>query len=237
MKVLVIQHVACEGLGGLDGVFHRAGVHVDIINLWRGQELLKTLHGYGGLVILGGPMNVYEEDQYPFLRDEGVLINEAVTKGIPALGICLGAQLIAKACGARVTSGLRKEIGWYELQLTPDGEVDKLFSRFPRRFKVFQWHGDTFEIPRGATHLTASDLFPHQAFRYYNAYALQFHLEVDEVMIQTWLHEYAGELASLPYIQADQILADTRANIADLHQIAQVFYTQFLNLLGCRMVP
>ncbi len=232
MKVLVIQHVACEGLGGLEGAFHREGMLLDVVNLWRGQELPKTIHNYGGLVILGGPMNVYEESQYPFLRDEGDLISEAISKGTPALGICLGAQLIAKACGARVTSGARKEIGWHDLFLTPDGEGDRIFSHFPRKFKVFQWHGDTFEIPRGATHLAASDLFPHQAFRYYNAYALQFHLEVDEGMIQAWLQENAAELASLPYIQPDHVLADTQANIAGLHQIAEGFYEQFLNLLG-----
>ncbi len=180
-------------------------------------------------------MNVYEESQYPFLRDEDDLVSEAITKGIPTLGICLGAQLIAKACGARVTSGTRKEIGWYEMHLTPEGEGDGIFSCFPQVFKVFQWHGDTFEIPRGATHLATSEQFSHQVFRYYNAYALQFHLEVDEAMIRAWLQEYAMELASIPYVQPDQVLADTRANITGLHQLADIFYAQFLNFLGCRI--
>ncbi len=234
MKVLVIQHVACEGPVGLERVFRDAGVQYEIVRLWQGQELPKTLSSYKGLVILGGPMNVYEETRYPFLKSEGNLVNEAITKGIPTLGICLGAQLIAKSCGARVTSGSRKEIGWYELHLTPDGERDGIFSQFPRTFKVFQWHGDTFELPRGATHLATSNLFPHQAFRFYNAYALQFHLEVDEGMIRTWLREYAVELESLPYIQPDQVLNDTRANIAELYQLAEVFYSQFLNILGCK---
>ncbi len=237
MKVLVIQHVACEGPGSIDVAFHRAGVQLEIVHLWQRQKIPKTLHKYEGLVILGGPMNVYEESQYPFLRDEDDLVSEAITKGIPTLGICLGAQLIAKACGARITSGARKEIGWYEVCLTPDGRKDEIFSCFPPKFKAFQWHGDTFEIPRGAHHLASSDLFPRQAFRYDNAFALQFHLEVDERMIQTWLQDYSSELASLPYINRDQVLQETYANITELRQHAGTFNTQFLNFLkpkvGC----
>jgi GMP synthase (glutamine-hydrolysing) len=106
-------------------------------------------------------------------------------------GICLGAQLMAKAAGAKIIAGHRKELGWYDIELTKEGTVDRLFKGFPKRFKAFQWHGDTFEIPKGAVKLASSEIFPNQAFRLCNAYALQFHMEAMKETINEWMAEYA----------------------------------------------
>ncbi len=142
-------------------------------------------------------MNVYEEDRYPFLRGKDLLIKEAIQRGKHILGICLGAQLIAKALGAKVTKAPSKEIGWYDVSLTEEGCRDPLFASLPKTFPVFQWHEDTFEIPRGGKLLATSTAVPSQAFRYgENAYGLQFHLEVTTEMIRAWMEEYEEEAPS-----------------------------------------
>lgn len=233
-KVLALQHVACESMGGLEKALEERGIEYEYFPLYEGMKVPERLMGYDGLIILGGPMNVYEEDKYPFLRNEDALIKRALGDKLPTLGICLGAQLIAKAAGARVTSGKRKEIGWYDLKLTREGKRDRIFRGFEDKFKVFQWHGDTFEIPRGAIKLAGSDLFPNQAYRLANAYALQFHLEVSEAMIYDWMQEYREELASLSYIDANKMREDTKKHIAELNKRAEKFYANFMKVLGVR---
>ncbi|MBI5254119.1 MAG: type 1 glutamine amidotransferase [Euryarchaeota archaeon] len=234
MKILALQHVACENMGGLEKALNEKSIEYEYLPLYEGVKVPRNFRGYNGLVILGGPMNVYEEDKYPFLRDENVLIKKALSDKIPTLGICLGAQLIAKACGARVTKGERKEIGWYDLKLTREGERDRIFRGFKQKFKVFQWHGDAFEIPRSAVRLATSDLFPNQAYRIANAYAFQFHLEVSEAMIYDWMEEYKDELASLEYIDAGKIREDTKKHVAELNALAEKFYANFMKVLGVR---
>ncbi|MEE8403613.1 MAG: type 1 glutamine amidotransferase, partial [Candidatus Hydrothermarchaeaceae archaeon] len=135
MKFLVLQHKACEPLG-----YFESALDYEYFRLYDG-EFPEGLQGYSGLIILGGPMNVYEGKRYPFMKDEDVLIKEALKTGIPTLGICLGAQLIAKAAGAKVWKGREKEIGWYEVGLTKEGKRDRIFSMFESPFTVFQWHG------------------------------------------------------------------------------------------------
>ena len=118
------------------------------------------------LVLLGGPMNVYEEDLYPFLRGEDLFIKESIQRGKWILGVCLGAQLIAKALRAKVFKAPLKEIGWYRISLTEEGSRDSLFSSLPKTFPVFQWHEDSFEIPDGGKLIATSTPVIHQAFRY-----------------------------------------------------------------------
>ncbi len=158
MKFLVLQHKACEPLG-----YFESALDYEYFRLYDG-EFPEGLQGYSGLIIMGGPMNVYEEEKYPFLKDEDLLIKEALKTGMPTLGICLGAQLIVKAAGAKVWKGREKEIGWYEVGLTKEGERDRIFGMFEDRFTVFHWHGDTFDLPEGAVLLARSGLY-NQAFR------------------------------------------------------------------------
>lgn len=225
---LVLQHIECEDLGTIGKAMSRKGIEHRYVRLFDGEPAPKGLGGYTGLIILGGPMNVYEEDKFPYLKDEDILIKKAMDRGIPILGICLGGQLIAKANNAKVRKGAKKEIGWYELRLSQGGKEDAAFGGFPEKLTVFQWHGDTFDIPEGATHLAGSELFPNQAYRIGdNIYGLQFHLEVTEGMIRQWMAEYQDELASLDYIDPEKIINDTAKYIDNLSSHAERFYDKF----------
>ena len=225
---LVLQHIGCEDLGTIEQAMIHRGISYRYVRLFDGDPLPEDIKNYSGLIILGGPMNVYEEDVYPYLKDEDILIKEAVKRRIPVLGICLGGQLIAKATGAKVNKGTKKEIGWYDLLLTPGGKADKVFKNSPERLTVFQWHGDTFDIPSDATLLAGSVLFPNQAFRIGdNIYGLQFHLEVTQKMISRWINEYKDELSSLDYIDPEKIIKDTDKHIKTLSQHAELFYNRF----------
>lgn len=230
-EFLVLQHIECEDLGTIGPAMSGRGIGAKYIRLFDGEPVPQDIERYAGIIILGGPMNVYEEDEYPYLKDEDMLIKKAIHKGSPVLGICLGGQLIAKATGAFVKKGTKKEIGWYKLNLTQGGKEDKAFGRLPEEITVFQWHGDTFDIPQGAKHLAGSELFPNQAYRVSNnIYGLQFHLEVTEKTINKWIAEYQDELAALDYINADQIIKDTSHYIDNLSKYAELFYDKFFSM-------
>ncbi len=208
----------------------RRGIGHRYVRLFDGEPVPKDLERYSGFIILGGPMNVYEEDKYPYLKDEDSLIKRGIERSIPILGICLGGQLIAKACHAKVRKGTQKEIGWYELNLTSDGGQDPAFKGFSEKLTVFQWHGDTFDIPEGAAHIASSALFRNQAYRIgEKVYGLQFHLEVTEEMIRQWMSEYQDELSSLDYTDPDRIIKDTTKNINRLNHHAELFYDNFFS--------
>jgi GMP synthase (glutamine-hydrolysing) len=216
MNVLIIKHVDIEGPGLIEYCLNQTKIPYMIIHLKPGLHLPK-LDSFTNLVILGGPMNVYEEDRYPFLKDEDLFIKEAIQNGKSVLGICLGAQLIAKALGAKVFKAPVKEIGWYDVSLTEEGSKDPFFSYLPNTFPVFQWHGDTFEIPPTGKLIATSSSAPHQAFRYgERVYGLQFHIEVTEEMIQEWIETYEEEfkgLHTLPPFSKAEILTETEIKI------------------------
>jgi GMP synthase (glutamine-hydrolysing) len=215
MNVLIIKHVDMEGPGLVEDFLKRERIPYEILSP-RSNTRFPKPHGFTHIVLLGGPMNVYEEDHYPFLKGEDLFIKEAIQRGMRILGFCLGAQLISKALGAKVYRAPKKEIGWYDVSLTEDGTGDSLFSGFPKTFSVFQWHEDTFEIPRAARLTATSPSVPNQAFRYgENAYGLQFHLEVTEAMIREWMNEYEEEFQypKSPPFSKDEILTQTESNI------------------------
>ena len=196
--VLIIKHVAIEGPGTLGEFFEDVHKKIKTIELWNGEKLPGSLADVEAAMVLGGPMNVYEEDKFPFLKEEDIFLKNALRQDIPVLGICLGAQLLAKAAGAWVTKAEQKEIGWYDINLTENGIDDQLFGGVDRQLRVFQWHGDTFEIPKDAKLLASSPICRNQAFgigRY--SYGLQFHIEVTEAMIKRWEDEYFDTSTSL----------------------------------------
>ena len=157
------------------------------MKLWKGEQMPKP-KSFHLLILMGGPMSVYDEDLYPFLIEEKAFVRSWVNEGNPTLGICLGAQLIADCLGARVYRGNHEELGWYELMVTEKGKKDPFVRVFPPRFPVFQWHSETFDLPKGAMLLATAQDYPHQAFRFGElTYAFQFHLEVTEEMLHTWL--------------------------------------------------
>jgi GMP synthase (glutamine-hydrolysing) len=233
-KLLVCQHVPFEILGTLDPLFRAGGFRIRYVNFGRHPHAQPELNRYRGMVVLGGPMNVDEMDRHPHLETEVRLIREAIERQMPVLGICLGAQLIAKALGARVYPNGEKEIGWYDVSVTSEGTKDPLFSHFRPTERIFQWHGDTFDLPAGAIRLAESAGCANQAFRYgSNVYGLQFHLEVDEPMIRRWLEVPVNraELESLNgKVSPDRIRAETPEHIGQLEQLSERTFTQFVKL-------
>lgn len=206
--VLIIKNVATEGPGTIGDYLGREGVPFIIVELGSG-EIPPPLEAFDTLVVMGGPMAVYEMDEYPHLRIGSRLIREAINRNMKVLGICLGAQMITHCLGAEVFKGPEEEIGWYHIELTGDGLKDPLMRRlgihpkvkdFWRKFKVFHWHSDTFDLPIGAVLLAKSDRYRNQAFRYSDrVYGLQFHIEVTKDMLLDWfkgnpeIHHIMGE--------------------------------------------
>jgi GMP synthase (glutamine-hydrolysing) len=233
-RVLVFQHVPHEDLGALTRLLQAAGFEISTVEFWREHTPPATLEGFAALIVLGGPMGVYDAGQYPYLAAETALIETAVKKGLPLLGICLGSQLIANALGARVYPSGIKEIGWYDLTPTAGAENDPLFRHLNATEKVFQWHGDTFDLPVGAVHLAFSPLCANQAFRYSrNVYALQFHLEVDAKMIDDWLGvpQNRAEIAAANVaIDPETIRVDTRRHIGRLEALGSHVFRAFIRL-------
>jgi len=224
-----MKHVDIEGPGLIEDCLRQEKIPYQILSFESGLHLPR-LDDLTHIVILGGPMNVYEEDRYPFLRIEDLFIKEAIQRGKSILGICLGAQLIAKALGAKVFRASVKEIGWYDVSLTRIGSIDRFFSQLPKKFSVFQWHEDTFEIPHSAILIATSSLVPYQAFRYGdNAYGLQFHLEVTQEMIREWMETYEGEFEEpQPALLSKlKILADTELKIELYKEIGLKFLKSF----------
>lgn len=237
-KLLVFQHVPHEILGTLNPLLKDAGFRIHYVNFGRHPDARPSLDGYHGLLILGGPMGVGDREAYPHLQTELEVIAEALDRGLPMLGICLGAQLIATALGAEVKPNRRKEIGWYDVAPTATGDSDPLFSHFRGVERIFQWHGDTFAIPRGAVHLATSAACTHQAFRYgKNVYGLQFHLEVDEAMIDRWLRVQVNreELQALHgEIDADEIRYETHQRIGRSKALAGLVFGEFIKLFALK---
>jgi len=231
-RVIVLQHVEHEGLGILEGLLKGRGLVAEYVRLYLGEEVPEGVDDYSALIVLGGPMGLYEESRYPFLRDEVRLIRQAMKESLPTLGICLGAQLIAKAAGAVISSGKKKEIGWYPLRLTDEGRNDPLMGSLPDELPVFQWHGDTFDIPDGAARLASSELFSNQAIRVGEfAYALQFHLEVTEGMVKEWIAVNRSELEGVSdYIDPEAIVEESRHALPTLNNFGELFFQRFLDL-------
>lgn len=195
-EVLIIKNITVEGPGTIEEHLRAENVPYTLIDLER-SDPLPAEPSCSHLVILGGPMAVYEREKTPYLRDEARLIDKAVTAGIPVLGICLGSQLLAHVLGAQVYPGGTQEVGWGEVTLTDEGMGDRCIKHLSVAGRsiaqVFQWHGDTFDLPSGAVRLASSALYPNQAFRYgANVYALQFHIEVTPDIVHGWLRNEKG---------------------------------------------
>ncbi len=232
-KALVLQHVPFEGLGTIYSHLVSRKIEAEYIKLYNNDELPSDLAPYSCLIVMGGPMSAYDDEKYPFLTSEIKLIEKAMAMNLPVLGICLGAQLMARAAGAAVYPGETKEIGWYGLSLTSEGLNDPLFDGLPEEFTVFQWHGDTFDVPPGATLLASSLRFPNQLIRIgEKGYALQFHLEVMDAMIFEWMEENSVELKALKgVIDPKAIIRETPAHIERLKEYGDKVFSAFFDLI------
>lgn len=227
MRVLAFRHASLEHLGRIEPELANRGIAIDYADLYRPGAAAPDPAGYDGLIFMGGAMSV--NDGLPYLEREARWIAQAVEAGRPVLGVCLGAQLIAKALGARVYASPMKEIGWFEIELTAEGAADPLFAGAGPRETVFQWHGETFDLPPGGHWLASSPACRHQAFRIgASAYALQFHLEVTPEMIADWCSQdlNCGDMREVP------APIDNTNNAARLRALAQQVFGRWCDLLG-----
>ncbi len=175
------------------------------------SESLPQKMDFDLLVVMGGPMNIYEYDTYPFLEQEKEFIKTVIEKGISTLGICLGAQLIADVLGAKIKPNKDKEIGWFPIEVNKGNNIAELIDIFQTDNPVLHWHGDTFEIPKGAKRLAKSEVCENQAFVYNNnIFGLQYHLEMSETSLQTLIENSKDELVNAPYIQTEVEMLNDR---------------------------
>jgi GMP synthase (glutamine-hydrolysing) len=206
-------------------MFLNDGYEIQKVNA-RNDPVPTSPLGYDAIVILGGPMAVY--DNLPYLQKQIELIGNAIKHDTPVLGICLGSQLIAQAAGGRVYKGKKKEIGWYDVYLTPASSND-IFRGFTHKMiRIFQWHGDTYDLPANAKILAYSDLYP-QAFRIGSAVGIQFHFEVDEGLIETWIKEYNTELIA-ERIRTEKLLPAPQ-ELQELANQGRRIYNNFTRVL------
>jgi GMP synthase (glutamine-hydrolysing) len=191
MKVVAFLHAPLENIGLIAASLERHHVACQYLDLYKYPETARDAGAADGLILMGGPMSA--NDDLAWLRTEMQCLRDALDRGIPVLGVCLGAQLIAKALGARVYPNSRKEIGWFPVYWTAAASADPLLEGLSHPETVFHWHGETFEMPRNAELLAYSDACAHQAFRAAgNVYGLQFHLEVTSQMIEDWYNQDAA---------------------------------------------
>jgi GMP synthase-like glutamine amidotransferase len=229
-RALILQNASGEGPGILGDILDRKGWDRHTIRLYGGEEIPSDWENYHIIIVMGGPMNVYEEDAHPFLVSETRIIREGLEKGFPVLGFCLGAQLMAKASGAKVYKGQKKEIGWYPVRLSEEGMGDPLLKSFPDKFTVFQWHGDTFHLPQEAICLVGSDDYSNQAMRIGTmGYGFQFHFEITKEMIAEWLESGREEIKEMGNANlSHQILRDTDRFLSGAHALAEYFFIPYL---------
>ena len=218
--VLVVQNTRIESSGYLGELLSRDGFDITSIN--AKHEIIPNKK-FSLVVILGAPESA--NDDFPYLIEEQQLIKNSVNDDIPVLGICLGSQLIAKTFGAKVYSGPKKEIGFYnDLKVSDDSPF---FSGFQNPFTVFHWHADTFDLPEGAVRLVSSKHYPNQAFQYKSAIGLQFHLEVNDEMVNLWLDNTEEKLKKIPDIDPQKIRSEIIENISTVKSNMNNFYNNF----------
>jgi len=233
---LAVQHVRCETLGTIADTLGAEvspvrNISYEVVRPFEGQAIPSGLEDYRGLIVLGGPMGVYEQDRYPFLRQEIRLIEEALRLDKPILGVCLGSQLLASALGAPVTKGKTKEIGWHPITLTQAALRDPLWVGLEPSFVAYHWHGDVFGLPSGAVSLASSELTKHQAFRHgRSAYGVLFHMEVTEAIIRDMVETFQDELKTEDQ-EGREIVRQSGKHLPRLRGIGRLVFTRWAGLI------
>jgi GMP synthase (glutamine-hydrolysing) len=230
-SALVLQHIHCEVPGMIANALESRNIAAHYIRTFGGQTVPRELGDFVGLIVMGGPMGVYEHDRYPFLQDEMRLIERALKEERPVLGICLGSQLLASTLGSAVIKGKRKEIGWYPIRLKEAAMTDRLWEGSEPSFVAYHWHGDIFELAQGAVSLASSELTECQAFRYgRDAYGFLFHMEVTQKIIADMVREFSNELEE-EGVPGEAIITKAQDHLPKLQQIGQVVFDRWVALL------
>ena len=208
MRVACIQNCETEGFGQMEGYFAENGIECLLLRAWE-ETPLPSIDGFDAVVVGGTPLPAYDIKSHGFLLREWDFLQDALERQLPCLGICFGAQILARLLGAEARRNEAMEIGGYEARLTDAGKSSRLFSGFPECFPVFQWHGDTFDIPPGADLLAVGDACINQAFGCGNVVGLQFHLEVAREDVGIWTEAYEGDLVAVGK-DAGRVIAEYR---------------------------
>ena len=231
MRVLVLQHIACEPPGVYEDVLVERGASIERIELDEG-EALPERRAFDAVIAMGGPMSVNDDAELPWLEAEKRFVAEVVRAGTPFWGICLGVQLLAASLGARVYPGPEPEVGLLPVELTTEGREDPVFADLTDGLVTLQWHGDTFDLPPGAVRLAGSPAYPNQAFRFGAAYGMQFHLEVTPAMAREWaaVPEYAASLeGTLGPGAATEFLASIDARAGEMLAHGRALFERWLD--------
>ena len=233
MRVLVLQHIACEPPGVFEDVLHERGAELHRVELDEGQALPEW-RDVDAIVAMGGPMSVNDDAELPWLTAEKRAIGEAVRAGTPYWGVCLGVQLLAASLDALVYPGPEPEVGLLPVQITAAGRDDPVFAGLADDLVTLQWHGDTFDLPHGSTLLASSPAYANQAFRFERAYGVQFHLEVSPEMALEWaaVPEYAAALdRTLGDGGADQLVGAVRDHAGEMLGYGRTLFERWLDLV------
>jgi len=228
--VLVVQHALAERLGRIEPLLREAGLDTSVVR--PNATLDPTLpEDAAGLIVLGGPMGVYESDRHPRLLDEMKLLENRLKKELPILGVCLGSELLAAVLGSKVRPGSAKEIGWHEVALTREAKDDEIFKSLPERFPALHWHGDVFDLPEGASHLARSAMTEYQAFRYgASAWGILFHLEAELPQIRAMAEAFPGEVAASG-ITVDGLLRASAREEKKADELAAALFGEWVRLV------
>lgn len=228
-RALAVQHVAAEPPGAIAAALAAEGLALDVVRVDRGDPVPVDAERLSAVVVMGGPMSVADAGRLEHLRDELRLVESALRHGVPVLGVCLGSQLLAHALGARVSPAGFLELGWLPVTLAPGAEGDPLLGGCPQTFPALHWHGDAFDLPRGAAHLARSDRTAVQAFRHGRAWGLLFHLEADGAQVEEMALAFAGEVAA-GGSSAAALAAGARRAAAASRRIGEGVFGRFARL-------
>jgi GMP synthase (glutamine-hydrolysing) len=232
--VLVVQHVACETLGTIEHALRAQRLTHRYVRIHEGDPIPSRANDSCGLIVLGGPMSVYESDRLPHLAQEMRLIESALADHRPVLGVCLGSQLLAQVLGSKVSAGPCKEIGWHRVRLNEPGQRDALWAGAPAEFHGFHWHGDVFDVPPGCESLASSDQTACQAFRSgTSAYGVLFHMEVTESLLDGMAASFPDELAHAGG-NIEQLRLGAKEHLPALASIGERFFGGWARLAAQR---
>lgn len=233
-RVLALQQTWDDPPGYLEEILNEHGIICETVEVEK-APLPPDLAPYQAIVVMGGPQHLYEDTHLDYLAQEQVLLRQAVAQDIPTLGICLGGQLLASALGAEVRRHEQSEIGFFRIPLTAEGQQDPLFAGLPGHQLAFHWHNDVFDLPAGSMRLASNDVAPNQAFRYGPcAYGLQFHIEVNTTILDTWIYHPLGNkelVATLNDAEAPIKLAKQWSECAATYQAhTRALFENFLRI-------